>query len=105
MKRYAIFVCITILFMTVHACSPSKDTVAGKYTAQSPETEVVLTLNENGRGIWSTDTDEITFKWSLQKKGQIWLHTKEGGVIQGKIVEDQIKLTLPGIDELIFSKQ
>jgi len=97
--------CILFLILTLAACSPSKDTVAGKYTAKGNDTEVVLTLKENGRGTWSTDMDEISFKWSIRKGGQLWLHTKEGGVVQGELVEGRIKLTLPGVDELVFSPQ
>lgn len=102
MIRHAIILCTILLILA--ACAPSKDTVAGKYTAQSPDTEVVLTLDKKGKGTWSTDMDEIQFKWSIRKDGKLWLHTKEGGVIQGTIEEDTIKLTLPGVDALVFKR-
>ena len=105
MNRCLTFFCMALLLLMLTACSQGKDSAAGTYAAQSPDTEVVLTLSENGRGTWSTDADEISFKWSLRKGGQLWLHTKEGGVVQGRLVEDQIALNLPGVDELVFSRQ
>lgn len=105
MNRYLTLFCMALLLLMLVACSQDKNTASGTYTAQGQDTEVVLTLSENGRGTWSTDTDEISFKWSLRKDGQLWLHTKEGGVVQGRLVEGQIALTLPGVDELVFSRQ
>jgi len=99
------FLFIALLLLTLAACSSDKETTAGKYIAQGKDTKVVLTLNEDGRGIWSTDTDEIPFKWSLRKNGQLWLHTKTGGVIQSKLIEGKIRITLPGVEELIFTQE
>ena len=99
------FLFIALLLLTLMACSPARETVTGTYTAQGEDTTVVLTLNENGRGLWSTDTDEIPFKWSLRKDGQLWLHTKTGGVIQSTLIDGKITLTLPGVEELLFTRK
>ncbi|MBU1248110.1 MAG: hypothetical protein KKB70_05390 [Proteobacteria bacterium] len=93
------------LFLAFSACSPDKESLVGKYTAQGDATEVVLTLGEDGRGTWSTDLDEISFKWSLSQDGQVWLHTTDGGVLSGTHGEEGLVLTLPGVGEFVFSRQ
>lgn len=103
MIRSALILCTILLLLA--ACSRNKDDVAGKYTARNGDTEIVLTLDKDGKGVWSTDMDEIRFKWSLRKNDRIWLHTREGGVIQGVIEDGGIRLTLPGVEELVFQRQ
>lgn len=97
--------CLLILLLILAACSPDRGSVAGSYTATTGEGEIVLTLNENGRGTWSTDTDEIPFKWSRPAPDQLWLHTREGGVIQGRMDDGRLTLALPGVDELVFERE
>ncbi len=99
-----IFLLLAVV-MSLSACSQDKKSMAAKYTAKSNDMEIVLNLKEDGRGTWSTDTDEISFKWSIRKGEQLWLHTREGGVIQGRLKGKRITLTLPGVDELVFSRQ
>lgn len=105
MKPISTNILIALLLVVLTACSPAKETITGTYAAQGKDTKVVLTLNEDGRGVWSTDTDEIPFKWSMRGDGQLWLHTKTGGVIQSRLVDGKIALTLPGVDELLFTRQ
>ena len=101
----SLFSVTLFLLLTVSACSPDKESLVGKYTAQGDDTEVVLTLAEDGRGTWSTDLDEISFKWSLNREGQVWLHTTDGGVISGVLNEQDLVFTLPGVGEFVFSRQ
>jgi hypothetical protein len=63
-----------------------------------------LELGPNGQGSWSKGEERVLFKWEILDK-QIWLHTKSGGVVAGKIVSrDRIEITLPGSGVLIFTK-
>ena len=98
-------VLLLLLALSLCACSRDKDTVAGTYAAKNGDTEITLNLKENGTGTWSTDLDEIQFKWSVRQDGRLWLHTREGGVIQGRIVDDNITLALPGVPDLLFTQQ
>lgn len=93
------------LSLTLAACSPDRGEAVGSYTAAAEDTEIILTLNANGRGTWSTDMDEIPFKWSLPESGQLWLHTREGGVIQGRIENGRVTIALPGAEELMFERR
>ncbi|MGL1862031.1 MAG: hypothetical protein OCC46_05845 [Pseudodesulfovibrio sp.] len=105
MMRRILPILLLLFAMVLTACSQDKGAVAGTYAAQSNETEIVLTLKDNGKGTWSTDLDEIEFKWSIRKGGELWLHTKEGGVIPGVISDDTITMILPGVDQLVFQRQ
>ncbi len=94
---------LTALLLLLGACFEDNDTVIGKYHAQDTTIEVILTLNRNGQGTWSTESDEISFKWSSGKNGRLWLHTKKGGVIRGTALNGNIKLNLPGIETIDFT--
>jgi hypothetical protein len=96
---------LLLLLLALAACSPDKGEAVGRYAAAADDTEIVLTLNDNGRGTWSTDMDEIPFKWSLPKPGQLWLHTREGGVVQGRIKDGRVTIALPGVEELVFERR
>ena len=66
--------------------------------------ETLLELKEDGQGIWITNEKEVPFRWSV--KGQeIRLHTKEGGVIAGKIIDDTVTIILPGDNVMSFQKK
>jgi hypothetical protein len=97
--------CLLILLLALAACAPDKGDAAGRYTATTDDTGITLTLGENGRGTWSTDTDEIPFKWSRPAPDQLWLHTREGGVIRGRMESGRLILALPGVDELVFERE
>ncbi len=95
---------LILLVLALAACSQEQTPVAGTYRATTDGTEIVLTLNKDGKGTWSTDLDEITFKWTTRAKDEIWIHSREGGVIQGKIKNSTLRLSLPGTDTLIFER-
>lgn len=95
---------LILLILALAACSQEQTTVAGTYRAISDGTEIVLTLNKDGKGTWSTDLDEISFKWSTRAADKIWIHSREGGVIQGRIKNSTLRLTLPGTNTLIFER-
>jgi hypothetical protein len=105
MTNRILTVILLLMALTLCACARGKDTVAGTYAAKNGDTEIVLNLKENGTGTWSTDLDEIRFKWSVRKDGRLWLHTREGGVIQGRIADESITLALPGVPDLLFTRQ
>lgn len=92
-----------LLLPAVTACAPERDSLAGKYSASNGDLEIELTLGKDGKGTWSTDTDEITFKWSRRANDRIWLHTISGGVIEGTVEGSGIRLYLPGVAPLDFT--
>lgn len=92
-----------LLLPAATACAPDRDPLAGKYSASNGDVEVELILGKDGKGTWSTDTDEISFKWSRRDSSRIWLHTVSGGVIEGTVEGSDIRLYLPGVAPLVFS--
>ena len=65
--------------------------------------EAALELKGDDNGLWTTNEKEVPFRWSIKGK-EIRLHTKEGGVIIGKISDDTITVTLPGDKVMTFKK-
>ncbi len=57
----------------------------------------------NGQGSWSIEEDNASFKWEI-RENEIWLHTKSGGLIVGRIVGEAIVINLPGVGEYYFKK-
>ena len=93
-------VCLGLAFCV--ACE-SKDKMAGTYTAQVKGEEVRLELKASGAGLWIAGANEVPFTWHI-KSGDLRIHTKEGGVIVGKIQGDSIAIDLPGQKELLFKR-
>ena len=86
------------------ACSDPSHLV-GKYQSP-PEAErfVLLDLQPNGQGTWETDFDVVSFRWK-QRGGEIWLHTRTGGVITGDIVEStRLKVDIPGVGVIVLER-
>ena len=96
---------LLVVLTLLVACAQDRKSVPGKYIAQGPTSEIVLTLGKDGKGTWSTDMDEIPFKWSLRKDNKLWLHSKTGGVMQGTVNDSTILLDLPGVGRLTFNVQ
>lgn len=87
----------TIMVTTLLGCGPG-ERYAGLYLSSaegsSPQGEIAIELKENGEGIWRTGDHEVTLRWSARGK-EVRLHTKEGGIIMGKMKGDTLELTLP----------
>ena len=98
-----LFLCVLI----TNGCDSPKR-YRGAYVCLSegnpPQTETVIELNEGDSGVWTTNGKEVSFRWSI-KGTEIRLHTKEGGVITGKIKNDTITITLPGDKMMSFKKR
>ena len=97
---------LCVLLMLLVSCE-SRDKYAGVYKAELKEPakqgEVILELKGNGEGVWRVGSDEDSFVWDI-KRGELRVNTKGGGVIVGKIEEDTIQMTLPGLKVMLFKK-
>lgn len=103
MNRCVIACLGLLLIFMISACGQDDGPVAGTYRAESPSGPIELTLKDSGEGVWSSAADEISFKWSVDKQ-KLRLHTKGGGVIEGRLQQEAIVVTLPGVGELQFQK-
>ena len=99
---------ILLLLMVVFPLScGQKDIYEGIYKAQQEETSKYfrnqLELMEKGQAVWRLSDAEVSFRWDI-KDSEIWLSTKSGGIIIGKIHGDTIEITLPGANKMSFKK-
>jgi len=99
---------MVLVFSLLFAMScEDRGSLSGRYVADIDKNQISPTISlelmANGQGSWSTEEDNISFKWEI-REGEIWLHTKSGGVIVGKIVGETIEINLPGISEYYFKK-
>jgi hypothetical protein len=105
-SRHLFLAAVCLILISAPSCT-SKERYAGTYSIQgkvSPEhAETVIELKENGQGSWRTADDEVTFRWSLRNH-EIRFHTKEGGIIIGKIDHEILTITLPGAKIMSFKK-
>jgi hypothetical protein len=94
---------LTILLL---ACKQPAS-LAGRYVAGNGSDpaagSITLELLQNGQGTWSTSTDNASFRWNADAN-HLWLHTPSGGIIQGTIGKDTIRLKLPGLTETLFKR-
>jgi len=102
LKRAAM--CLLMFF--AFSCA-QQDVYEGIYKAQDEKTSKYarsqIELMEKGRAIWRTLDDEVSFRWEV-KDSEIWLSTKSGGIIIGKIHDNTIEVTLPGAKTMSFKK-
>lgn len=76
----------------------------GKYLAQGQDGKsVTLTLKPGFTGEWETATDSVPVRWEV-RGGEVWLHSKNGGILRGKIQDGALRVSLPGEGELVFSR-
>jgi len=102
------FLMMVLVFSLLLAMScQDKGRLSGRYAAGGDENQDSLTISlelmANGQGSWSIEEDNVSFKWEI-RENEIWLHTKSGGVIVGKIVGETIEINLPAAGEYYFKK-
>lgn len=104
MKKVTILLALFLLI----GCE-GKTKITGKYISEGIGKEqnyiIGLELLPNGQGSWSISTEEenVIFKWDVSGD-QIFLHTKTGGVVTGKVDGNLINIRLPGIEIYSFKK-
>ncbi len=98
---------VVFLVLIWGGCNNSRE-IPGKYLAELKEAPVSvsikLELGANGQGSWDMKGERVFFRW--ETKGQeVWLHTKSGGVVVGRILgQGAIEIRLPGTETLSFRK-
>ena len=99
-----VFLCF--MLFSIYACGP-KDIYEGIYKVDGDplprNIETQLELKERGVGVWRVFDEEVPFRWDV-KNSEIWLSTKLGGIIIGKIRGEIIEIKLPGSKAMSFRK-
>lgn len=105
MRHASVWGCIVAALLLTSCQEPRQ--LAGQYGAANAagrDSQVILTLKGDGKGSWKAHQEEVTFQWELKPK-EVWLHSKSGGVIVGKVREDaSIDISLPGVGDFHFVK-
>jgi hypothetical protein len=95
---------MAIMFISA-GCAEQPD-MAGTYKEVSiaaPRSHSIIELKDNNEGIWETDIDEISFRWSV-RDNDVWLHTKTGGLIIARITDQGFIIELPEAGSLVFHR-
>ena len=83
------------------------DNLVGRYRAVDQGLQdgisATLELQANGKGIWSIETDNAPFRWTLHQQF-IRLHTQAGGIIEGVIDGERIRIDMPGSGLIVFER-
>jgi len=102
---FPLFLVFSILFAALQGCGDTT-VVTGEYVAEldgNQGQKISLQLEPGGQGSWTTDDDRISFGWESHA-GEIRLHTKTGGVIEGRLLHGDIEFTIPGAGRVVFKK-
>ena len=107
MKRHVCLIFL-VLWFCLAALPGCDDTagVPGKYVAEfhgELGQRIELQLDPDGQGSWTSEEDRIAFKWESHA-GEIRLHTRAGGIIQGMLSQGVIEFTIPGTGRVTFKK-
>ena len=85
----------------------NREYLIGKYQADvavnGGSQTIFLELMANGQGAWSSEEDNVPFKWE-SKENEVWLHTKSGGLIMAKVAGETIEINVPSLGEYHFKK-
>ena len=77
----------------------NRDRLVGSYEGYGDKSQwpskSKLKFGADGQGSWSIGDNTVPFKWEM-RGSDIWLHTKDGGVIEGRFKGDTIEINLPG---------
>jgi hypothetical protein len=98
---------VFFLLLTLMVSCDSRQTYIGTYQSEDarggPCEPTVIDLREHGEGAWKCDHEEVAFTWYV-KDGEIRIHTREGGIMTGTLMENGFLLMMPLETELRFEK-
>jgi hypothetical protein len=96
-----------LIIIGLSACPPPErfeGTYVAVETEPSPHPPAVLELKEDSQGIFQSDEQEVSFRWTVRGR-EIRFHMKEGGIIIGTIENDTLTVTLPSQRVMTFKKK
>ena len=86
-NQYVWWMPVVLLVLFFGGCKNADD-LQGKYLAEikedSSSPSIKLELGPNGQGSWAMKGEKVFFRWETQGQ-EVWLHTKSGGVVAGRI--------------------
>lgn len=107
MRRRSLILILILLISMGVSCRPTGGDLVGKYRAAPPpgdDKALMLELKRDGKGSWKMGHEDFSFTWE-DRGDEVWLHTKTGGVVAGRIGEDRsIHVSLPAVGSFRFEK-
>lgn len=85
-------------------CRGPVENLTGEYEAQSEGTRAVLTLRSDGGGALSVGGEEAPFRWEMRETGEVYLHTRQGGILKATHGPGTLELDMPGTGRMLFRK-
>lgn len=85
-----------------------QEVIVGTYHAVEANPQelamATLELQPNGKGIWSIETDNASFRWN-RRDNTLLLHTQAGGIIEGTIDGQTLRVEIPGTGVIVFKRR
>lgn len=94
---------LSLLLLT--GCRGPVESLTGDYEAEGAGAAARISLRSDGGGALSVGAEEAPFRWEVRENGQVFLHTRQGGIISGRKAEGTLELDMPGAGRRIFRKQ
>jgi len=105
-KKSIPFCLVFIMAIFIFAGCAEQPDMAGTYQQVSiaaPRSHSIIELKDNNEGVWETDIDAISFRWSI-RDDEVWLHTKTGGLIIARITDQGFIIELPEAGSFEFHR-
>jgi len=85
-------------------CRGPVEGLTGEYESEGTGAEVRISLRTDGGGALSVGAEEAPFRWEVRENGQVFLHTRQGGIISGRKGDGTLELNMPGAGKQVFRK-
>jgi hypothetical protein len=107
MRRLSLILLLILLVSAGVSCRQTGRDLTGKYRAvpiPGDGKALELELKSDGKGSWKMGHEDFSFTWE-DRGDEVWLHTRAGGVVAGRIGEDRsIHVSLPAVGSFRFEK-
>lgn len=99
-----IFAAVALSLLLLMGCRGPVEGLTGDYESQGAGAEARLSLRSDGGGALEVGGEEAPFRWEVRENGQVFLHTRQGGVIMARQGAGALELDMPGTGRLLFRK-
>lgn len=98
---------LALILVVLTGCSRPAD-LAGGYEADhqglSGQVRIVMTLADDGSGKWEVSGETMPFLWR-ERGGLLLIHTREGGVVEGRVESRGLRMDMPGVGTVLFVRK
>ncbi|MGE4264574.1 MAG: hypothetical protein AB7E46_08905 [Desulfovibrio sp.] len=104
MSRTILTAVVLGLLLLLMGCRGPMESLTGEYESQGAGAEARLSLRSDGGGALEVGGEEAPFRWEVREDGQVFLHTRQGGIISARQGAGTLELDMPGTGRLLFRK-